>query len=214
MISNLHYISQASPHTSHEEHILAACEAGCNWIQLRIKQASEADILPVAFRVKKICDRYHAALIINDYPYIAVAVGAAGVHVGKNDMTVAEARRITGPHLLVGGTANTAADIIQHAQDGADYVGLGPFRFTTTKEQLSPILGLTGYMAIMQQLQLQNINIPVIAIGGILIPDIAPILQTGIHGIAASALITHASDKAATVQHIFQQLNPATTCNH
>lgn len=214
MISTLHYISQSSPAASHAENIQAACDAGCNWIQLRIKQTTETAILPIAFRVKKICEQYDATLIINDYPSVAVAVGAAGVHVGKNDMTVAEARHITGPDMIIGGTANTAADILQHVQDGASYVGLGPFRFTTTKQNLSPILGLGGYMAIMEQLRQQEIAVPVIAIGGILLPDIATIKQTGVHGIAASGLVTHATDKTLTVKQIFEQLNQPAICNH
>lgn len=214
MISTLHYISQSSPAASHTENIQTACEAGCNWIQLRIKQATETAILPIALRVKKICEQYGAALIINDYPAIAVEVGAAGVHVGKNDMTVAAARRITGPDMIIGGTANTTADILQHVQDGANYVGLGPFRFTTTKQNLSPVLGLTGYTAIMEQLQQEGVSIPVIAIGGILLPDIAAIIQTGIHGIAVSGLVTHAADKNTTVKHIFEQLNQPTICSH
>ncbi|CAL1521213.1 thiamine phosphate synthase [Chitinophaga sp. MM2321] len=214
MISTLHYISRQTPAAAHTDQIMAACDAGCKWIQLRIKNETPENILPVAAAAKIICDRYKAALIINDYPHIAVAVEAAGTHVGLGDMTVAAARAITGPEMIVGGTANTAADIIQHAAHGASYVGLGPFRFTTTKQQLSPILGLSGYQAIMQKLQQKSITIPVIAIGGILLQDIPALMQTGIHGIAVSGLITQASDKAVLVQHIFEQTNKQALWNH
>ncbi|MEI3799637.1 MULTISPECIES: thiamine phosphate synthase [unclassified Chitinophaga] len=210
MISNLHYISQSS----HTDNILAACDAGCKWIQLRIKNESPATVLPVAEAVKKICDRYQASLIINDYPQIAVAVAAAGVHVGKLDMTVAAARSITGDKMIVGGTANTLADILQHVQDGASYVGVGPYRFTTTKQNLSPILGLSGYQSILQSLKEKNIGIPVIAIGGILPEDIPALMETGIHGIAVSGLITHATDKQAVVSQIHHQLKQLSTWSH
>lgn len=210
MISNLHYISQPS----HTDNILAACDAGCKWIQLRIKNESPATILPVAEAVKKICDRYQASLIINDYPQIAVAIGAAGVHVGQLDMTVAAARAITGDKMIVGGTANTLADILQHEQDGASYVGVGPFRFTTTKQNLSPILGLSGYQSILQSLKEKNIRVPVIAIGGILPEDIPALMETGIHGIAVSGLITHATDKQAVVSQIHHQLKQLSTWSH
>lgn len=210
MISNLHYISQPS----HTDNILAACDAGCKWIQLRIKNESTATILPVAEAVKKICDRYQASLIINDYPQIAVAIGAAGVHVGKLDMTVAAARMITGDKMIVGGTANTLADILQHVQDGASYVGVGPFRFTTTKQNLSPILGLGGYQSILQSLKEKNIRIPVIAIGGILPEDLPALMETGIHGIAVSGLITHATDKQGVVSQIHHQLKQLSTWSH
>ena len=209
MINTLHYISQPS----HTDNILAACDAGCKWVQLRIKNLPPEKVLPVAETVKKICDRYQASLIINDYPHIAVATGAAGVHVGRLDMTVAAARAITGSEIIVGGTANTLEDILQHVQDGASYVGVGPFRFTTTKQHLSPILGLGGYEAIMQALKEKNITIPVIAIGGILLEDIPALMQAGVHGIAASGLITHAINKKQVVQNIYEQINQLSTWN-
>ena len=209
MINTLHYISQPS----HTDNILAACDAGCKWVQLRIKNLPPEKVLPVAETVKKICDRYQASLIINDYPHIAVATGAAGVHVGRLDMTVAAARAITGSEIIVGGTANTLEDILQHVQDGASYVGVGPFRFTTTKQHLSPILGLGGYQAIMQALKEKNITIPVIAIGGILLEDIPALMQAGVHGIAASGLITHAINKKQVVQNIYEQINQLSTWN-
>lgn len=214
MINTLHYISRQTAAASHTDHIQAACDAGCRCIQLRIKNDTPENILPVAMAAKKICDRYQAALIINDYPHIAVAVEAAGVHVGKNDMTVAAARAITGPDMIVGGTANTTADIIAHVKDGASYVGLGPFRFTTTKQNLSPILGLAGYETIMEELRQQHITVPVIAIGGILLADIPAILQTGIHGIAASGLIAEATDRSTLVKNIYDLTNKQLSWNH
>ena len=170
--------------------------------------------MPLAEAAKKICDRYQAALIINDYPQVAVDVEAAGVHVGKLDMTVAAARAITGNGMIVGGTANTLEDILQHVQHGASYVGVGPFRFTTTKQNLSPILGLAGYQSILQALKEKGITIPVIAIGGILLEDIPALLETGVHGIAASGLITQAANKSTVVREIYHQLNELSTWNH
>lgn len=202
MISTLHYISQKTATASHVDNIRLACDAGCRWIQLRIKEGTTSAITNAALAAKAICDRYGATLIINDHPHIARAAGAHGVHVGKNDMTVAAARQIVGEGMIVGGTSNTLEDILQHVKDGADYVGLGPFRFTTTKQKLSPILGLEGIADIMQQLHARHINIPVVAIGGILEEDVPAILATGIHGIAVSGLITHAANKVQTVSSI------------
>ena len=207
MISTLHYISQQQ----HLENIQSACEAGCRWIQLRIKDVSKSTIMSEALAAKHICAAYGARLIINDHPYIAKAIGADGVHVGKNDMTVAAARKITGNDMIVGGTANTLSDILQHVEDGASYVGLGPYRFTTTKQQLSPILGLEGIYSIMQQLKALGIDIPVIAIGGILAEDLQELIATGIHGIAVSSLITQAANKQELV---FSITNHLQSCNH
>lgn len=206
MISNLHYISQQTNGADHTDNIKAACDAGCNWIQLRIKNATPEEIMPAALAAKKICEAYQAKLIINDHPHIAKAVEAHGVHVGKNDMTVAAAREITGPGFIIGGTANTLADILQHVKDKANYVGLGPYRFTTTKKNLSPILGLEGIAHILQQLKEQGIAIPVVAIGGILLEDIPALQAAGVHGVAVSGLITEANNKQQVVQNIFENL--------
>jgi thiamine-phosphate pyrophosphorylase len=207
MISNLHYISQEH----HLDNIQSACEAGCRWIQLRIKNAADSTILNEALAAKAICSTYGARLIINDHPHIAFAIGADGVHVGKKDMTVSAARKITGNDMIVGGTANTLADILEHVEHGASYVGLGPYRFTTTKQKLSPILGLEGIYSIMQQLKALGIDIPVIAIGGILEEDLPALMATGIHGIAASGLITQAANKQ---QLVFSITNYLQSCNH
>lgn len=206
MISNLHYISQQTATAGHTDNIQAACDAGCDWIQLRIKHTAPEDVMPAALAAKKICEQYNAKLIINDFPHIAKAVEAYGVHVGKNDMTVAEAREITGPGFIIGGTANTLADILQHVKDNASYVGLGPYRFTTTKENLSPILGLEGIARIIQQLKEQGISIPVVAIGGILLDDIPALQDAGVHGVAVSGLITQAVNRQQVVQNIFESL--------
>jgi thiamine-phosphate pyrophosphorylase len=205
MISNLHYISQQTNGADHTDNIKAACDAGCNWIQLRIKNAAPEAVMPAALAAKKICETYQAKLIINDYPQIAKAVEAHGVHVGKNDMTVAAARAITGPGFIIGGTANTLTDILQHVNDEASYVGLGPYRFTTTKENLSPILGLEGIARIVQQLKEQGIAIPVIAIGGILLEDIPALQAAGVHGVAVSGLITAAVNREQVLQKIYEE---------
>lgn len=202
MISSLHYISQQTAGATHLDNILEACEAGCRWIQLRIKNEAPETILSTAMAAKAICSKYNATLIVNDHPNIAKQVGAHGVHVGKLDMTVREARALTGETFIIGGTANTLEDILIHVKDGADYVGLGPYRFTKTKEKLSPILGLEGIAGIMQSLKDMGIHIPVIAIGGILAEDIPALMETGIHGIAVSGLITHAANKSQTVSSL------------
>ena len=200
MFSKLQYISQGATAAQQLHHINAALEAGCNWIQLRFKNASEEDITVLAKQVKAACTKYGATFIINDHPHIVQAVDADGVHLGLTDLGVCEARKIVGNHKIIGGTANTLEHILQRVDEGCNYVGLGPFRFTTTKEKLSPILGLEGYDKIMTALALQNISIPVYAIGGIALNDVQSISQTGIYGIAVSGIITNHPDKKLLVQ--------------
>lgn len=211
MFSTLQYISQGQTAAEQLEHIQAALDAGCNWIQLRWKGKQEQDVLDLAGTVKEKCSAYKATFIVNDAPHIAKAVDADGVHLGLTDMQVQEARGIIGADKIIGGTANTLADMLQRAEEGCDYIGLGPFRFTTTKAQLSPVLGTGGYQAIMDALTAAGIAIPVYAIGGITHNDLEALMQTGIYGIALSGLISNAAAKQPLVQQLNQQLYAATT---
>lgn len=202
-IAKLHYLTQDLDHISHQEMAATACSNGIRWIQLRIKKQSFAACLRIAEAVKDICAPYGATLIINDYVDIAASIGAHGVHLGKKDMPPQQARNILGPDAIIGGTANTAEDVYHLQQSGVDYIGLGPFRFTNTKEQLSPVLGLEGYRSILSG----NITTPVIAIGGITPEDIPELLETGIHGIAVAGAINLAADKKAATESFLRLLD-------
>lgn len=188
-IARLHYISQAAADGSHLELIARVLQQGIKWVQLRVKDQSETQIFPMAMQAKDLCDRVGARLIINDFPGLALACGAYGVHLGLQDMPVAEARAILGPHTCIGGTANTYADVCKRADEGVDYIGLGPYRFTATKKNLSPVIGPEGYHRIIDQMRRDSINIPVVAIGGIVQDDIPDLITAGVHGIAASGLL-------------------------
>ncbi|WP_431293558.1 thiamine phosphate synthase [Pedobacter sp. P26] len=153
MIQHLQYISQTPETGTHIDAIEQVLQAGGKWIQLRIKNKAEAEILPFAKAAQALCENYGAKLIINDYPHLAKAVNSYGVHLGLQDMPVPEARKIIGKHQIIGGTANTFEHIWQRVAEGADYIGLGPFRFTRTKENLSPIVGLEGYQKLMERVK-------------------------------------------------------------
>lgn len=187
---SLQYISQGNSPQEHLQHIGEVCEAGVRWVQLRLKNVDPATILNTALKCREICDQYSAIMIVNDSVSIAQASQADGVHLGLNDMNPKEARNILGPNFIIGGTANTLQNCIQHKNDGVDYIGLGPFRYTTTKEKLSPVLGIEGYKSIISELGVQKIEIPVVAIGGIVEEDIKGIMETGISGIAVSGMLT------------------------
>ena len=200
MYSKLQYISQGETGAAQLNNIQQALEAGCPWIQLRFKNASDEELTSIASQVKELCASHGATFIINDHPQIAKAVDADGVHLGLSDMPVPKAREILGPDKIIGGTANTLEDILQRVDEGCRYVGLGPFRFTQTKEKLSPILGIDGYQKIMSELVRRNITISVYAIGGIRIEDTQSIMLTGVYGIAVSGAITTHSDKKLLVE--------------
>lgn len=160
-----------------------------------MKHFSFDDCRKIAEESLAISKKYGAKLIINDYLEVALAVKADGVHLGKEDMAIPIAKKMIPPGFIVGGTANDFEDVKRLALDGVDYIGLGPYRFTTTKIKLSPILGISGYRNIMDQVQGNNITTPIIAIGGILPPDLNELMPTGIAGVAVSSAITFAADK-------------------
>jgi thiamine-phosphate pyrophosphorylase len=172
-----------------------------------MKQVSTTDYLAEAQRCREITQHYGAKLIINDQLEVALGAQADGVHLGQDDLCTAEARRLAPPGFIIGGTANTLAQVRRHIANGVDYVGLGPLRFTTTKEKLSPLLGVEGYAQISQALKQEGLDIPLIAIGGIQLADIAPLLQAGVYGIAVSSLLTHPPDKQHLVSKIITTLN-------
>lgn len=207
MISRLHYITQDIENLSHTQLAKETCEAGMNWIQLRVKEKSDDEYLQIAAAVKKICDSYNTTLIINDNVKIAKEINAHGVHLGKTDMHVREARKILGNNFVIGATANTFDDIKELSRENVDYLGLGPFRFTATKKKLSPVLGIEGYKKIMNECNANNISIPIIAIGGITNNDVPEIMETGVYGIAISSYITHAKNKPEAIKELRTILN-------
>lgn len=183
-----------------------ALEGGCRWIQLRMKEAPIAAIRSVALEVQKLCRQYEATFIVDDQVELVRDIHADGVHLGKNDLPIAEARHLLGDEFIIGGTANTFEDIEAHAAAGADYIGCGPFRYTTTKKNLSTILGLEGYNRIVQQMKETNIDLPIVAIGGIRNEDIPNILQTGVTGIALSSSILQSENPVDEMKSIMSNL--------
>jgi thiamine-phosphate pyrophosphorylase len=207
MIARLHYITQDIENKSHQQLAEEACLAGADWIQLRVKNRPYEEWKKIAEETLRICRKHGAKLIINDNVQLASEIGADGVHLGKEDMSTAEARKVLGKNFIIGGTANTFGDVKMHVRAGVDYVGVGPFRFTITKDKLSPILGSDGYKRILEQCASENISVPVIAIGGITVQDVSEIIKTGVHGIAVAGAITHAEDKTQVISDFRLVLN-------
>lgn len=188
------YISQGKSIEAHLQNIEAVCKSGCKWVQLRLKNVELLDYLNAAKEARKICDTYEAVLIINDNIGVAGESGADGVHVGLTDTNPKEVRKQLGEEAIIGGTANTLEDCLQHIEDGVDYIGLGPFRFTITKDKLSPILGAKGYSEIVNQIVLKGFQLPVVGIGGITLSDLPELSKTGLSNIAVSGLLTGESE--------------------
>lgn len=198
----LQFITHYTNTISYLDSVRLALEGGCRWVQLRMKGASEEEMLPVALEAQRMCREAGATFIIDDHVELVRRIGADGVHLGKNDMPIDEARSILGSGFIIGGTANTFDDVLMHHRRGADYIGCGPFRFTTTKEKLSPVLGLEGYRSIMEQMEAARLDMPVVAIGGITAADIPSIMATGVTGIALSGSVLRAADPAAEMARL------------
>lgn len=190
----IQFITHSNERYDHVEGAKLALQGGCRWIQLRMKDAMETDFLRAAKKIRRLCDEYHATFILDDHVEWVGLTGADGVHLGKNDMPVDEARKMLGRNRIIGGTANTFEDVERLSRQGADYIGCGPFRFTTTKKNLSPVLGLEGYRSITAQMKAHDIQLPIVAIGGILHQDIPAIMQTGVTGIAVSGAVLNAEN--------------------
>ena len=171
---------------SHVEQARRLCDAGARWIQLRMKGASRELWLATARDVVALGRKCSAVVIINDSVDIAVAADADGVHLGARDEDWREARRRLGDTRILGGTVNNAADAARAAEPGAlDYVGIGPWRFTTNKTNLAPVLGPDGVRTLVAQLD----GLPAWAIGGIEADDLAAVRNTGAAGAAVSSVL-------------------------
>lgn len=194
------FITHVTNRHSYEDGVRMALNGGCRWIQIRVKGPSDDEVRPLAERVLSLCRERGATLVIDDRAELAKAVGADGVHLGREDMPVAEARHLLGEEFLIGGTANTFDDIERLCHDGADYIGCGPFRFTATKERLAPVLGLAGYASLMARMAEAGLRTPVVAIGGITAADVPALMGTGVQGIAVSGAVLRADDPVAEMR--------------
>ena len=190
----LQFITHSSENITILEEIENVVAGGCKWVQLRMKDAEKEEIKEVARKAKEICKKNDVILVIDDYVDIAKELELDGVHLGKNDMPIDEARKLLGEEFIIGATANTFEDIEALRHTDIDYIGLGPFRFTSTKKNLSPVIGIDGYAEIMRRKAESSINLPIVAIGGICYDDINDIMDTGISGIAVSGSLIKAKN--------------------
>lgn len=179
---------------------------GCRWVQLRMKDADYDQLRATAEEIIPLCKEYDAILVIDDNVKLVEELRVHGVHLGKEDMPPREARELLGPHAIIGVTANTADDILAMRGIDVDYVGLGPFRFTSTKKRLSPTLGVEGYYSVMEKVRAAGCELPVVAIGGITIEDIPAIMAAGVQGVAMSGAIINADDPAEYTARVLKLL--------
>jgi thiamine-phosphate pyrophosphorylase len=171
---------------SHSEQVQALCSAGVDWVQLRTKDLSDAELEPIAFECLIRCREVGTTFVLNDRLELALKIGADGVHLGQQDTPWVEARERAGGDFLIGGTVNSAQDARRVVEVGVlDYVGVGPFQFTATKKKLPPVLTAHDWAAILEVLG----DLPSYAIGGIDAADLPQVRTLGVRGAAVCSML-------------------------
>lgn len=202
----LQFITNTKAKTPVTEQVMAVIEGGCRWIQVRMKDASDEEIKKVVDSIKPKCIETGTFLLLDDRVELAKELNVGGVHLGKEDMPVSKARMILGAAAVIGVTANTMSDILAVSSLDIDYYGIGPYALTETKENLSPVLGLDGIRKICFEMEEKNIQIPHVAVGGIKLDDVLPLLESGVNGIAVSGAIAFADNIEAETRKFIDLL--------
>ena len=199
---SLYLVTDSTYHT--EESFLRtvedACKGGVTLVQLREKNTGGRDYLEKACKVREITDRYQIPLIIDDRVDVAMACGAAGVHVGASDLPVAEVRRLLGPDKIVGATAKTVEAARKAYQDGADYLGVGAIYPTTTK--VTTVLTEVSTLSAI----CKAVPIPVGAIGGLNLSNLDILKGSGADGIAVVSAIMKAENPRKAAEELLMEV--------
>nr|WP_321468146.1 thiamine phosphate synthase [uncultured Desulfobulbus sp.] len=187
--------------------VAAAVRGGVTCVQLREKHCSTREFVAEARMVKTMLDRLEPRipLIINDRLDVALAIGADGVHLGQSDMDIEDARRLVGPTMIIGISAESVADALDAQRHGADYLGISPVFATPTKTDTAEPLGLEGIRAIRAA-----VSLPLVGIGGIHQGNAAEVMRAGTDGVAVVSAIVGANCPRSAAQSIKQQINVVT----
>ena len=204
----LQYITNTESHVTPAEQVKAVIAGGCRWVQIRMKDASDEEITKVVEEVKPLCLETETFLILNDRVELAKKLDVGGVHLGKRDMLPSKARMLLGPAAVIGVTANTIDDIKAVRSIDVDYIGMGPYADTKTKKNLAPILGHEGIRSLCTEMQQLEINISHVAVGGIGIDDVVPLMEAGVNGIAVSGAIAFADNIELETRRFLDKLKP------
>lgn len=182
------------------QQVEAALAGGITMLQLREKQLAEAAFLKEAYAIKRLTERYHVPLIINDNLTVAIKSNADGLHIGQEDCSAARARRALGAGKILGVSAQTVEQALAAEAAGADYLGVGAIYATATKTDAA-VVSIDTLAAICQ-----SVKIPVVAIGGLNEDNITPLLSTGICGAAFVSAIFAANDITSAARRLAELL--------
>lgn len=206
-IEKLHFITHDIPQHTHIAQVQLACEAGAKWVQYRCLSKTDDELLADINLIAEICDDWGATLIVTDHIHLKGKADIQGFHIEDMHADFIALRKQLGEEYTLGGSANTIENLLRLAKEGVDYAGFGPFKITTTKPNNSPLLGVSGYTDALQKLAANNIELPILAVGGVTLADIASLLATGIYGIAASSAINQAEDMYEAYTEFYKAIN-------
>lgn len=204
----LQFITNTDSPVSVVDQVKGVIAGGGRWVQIRMKDASDEEISKVIEEIKPLCIQTETFLILNDRVELAKTLDVGGVHLGKEDMLPSKARMILGPAAVIGVTANTIDDIKAVRSLDIDYIGMGPFAYTETKKNLSPVLGIEGIKKLCSQMDELEINIGHVAVGGIKLEDVDALMKAGVNGIAVSGAIAYAHDIKKATEDFLDALRP------
>ncbi|RDC57543.1 thiamine phosphate synthase [Pedobacter chinensis] len=202
-IEKLQYITSDTPHLTHIEQVQLACEAGAKWIQYRCLSKTDDELLIDINAVAEICDDWGTTLIVTDHIHLNGQADIQGFHIEDMNADFITLRQMVGHDVTLGGSSNTIDNLIRLAKEGVDYASFGPFSITKARLDNYPVLGIGKYQEAIQKLKSLDINLPVLAVGGVKIYDIEALMQTGIYGIAVSGAINFADDFIEAYQDFY-----------
>lgn len=206
-ISKFHYLSQDLTQRKHVEQVEIACQSGTNWIQYRCLSKNDEALIQEIHEIASICDDWGATLILTNHYHLLDQVDAQGVHIEDMNADFNAIRHAISDEKTLGASANTIEDIQRiYASGVVDYIGCGPFAITKTKVNDYPILGLSGYQEMVQKMQELEIDIPLIAVGGIKLEDTEDLISTGIYGIAVSAAVNLAENPGLMIKDFYKKI--------
>ena len=205
-IGVFHVITDTSTQSRFTHYQLAemAIKGGADTIQIRQKSGTTRQLIEVVQELQSLCTRYGVPLIVNDRADIALAVGAAGVHFGQDDLPIAIGRRIFPRNTIIGASARTEDQLKQAVVDGADYIGFGPIYRTYSKLNAESPKGLKALRTVSE-----IVNCPVIAIGGINADTVYETIRAGAHGVAVISAVCAQPDPVFATRQLLAEIERA-----
>ena len=189
------------------EQARAACENGAKWVSMRTRFMSYAEMLPIARRTRAVCRAHNAQFIINNNVSLAQELNADGVHLTRLDIPVDQARHILGDNKIIGASVNSFEDIKAAYELGANYVALGPTKFTKSVDQSKKIITPAQFLCVKKQCIDAKIRIPIIASGGVTPDDLDIYLHLGLDGIAVSHNLAYGHNLTNASEFLFSLLH-------